>query len=94
MTSHDFALLGRRVRDFFVKKRGGGCGIFGSVGWKHDACAIGNWWEPTVLIQSFSVFDHVFVANLWNRPLYPNSLSPFEFGWVFCSCNSLKMLNL
>ena len=36
VTSHDFALLGRRVLGFFLSKKmgGGGCGIFGSVGWK------------------------------------------------------------
>ena len=33
------------------------------------------------------------LANLGNRPLYPNSPSLFQFGGAF-PCNSLKLLNL
>ena len=56
--------------------------------------------RPVIIVSSIQVVTilnqcsfldlqgHVFLANLWNRPLYPNS--PFKFGGVFY-CNSLKV---
>ena len=44
---------------------------------------------PESLENAGFLFTNGFLANLWNRPLYPNS--PFKFGGMFHVYNALKV---